>query len=185
MVNELGENSHHRKSIRLLGYDYSEPGGYFITISTFQHIELFGIIIGQAIQLNPYGIIAQEEWLRTTEIRPGIVLDEFVFMPDHMHAIILIIDPDVGAHSCAPLQKQLNSPPKQNSRLYRPPKSLGSLVAGYKSKVTSRINALRNTLGETVWQRNYYEHIIRSEKELDDIRLYIQGNPVARGERYS
>jgi putative transposase len=106
VINGFGENLHHRKSIRFSGYDYSEPGGYFITISTFQHIELFGKIIGQAMQLNPFGIIVQEEWLHTPEIRLGITLDEFVFMPDHMHAIVLINDPDVGAHSCAPLQEQ-------------------------------------------------------------------------------
>lgn len=182
MEKEASEPSNHRKSIRLDGYDYSQPGGYFITINTYQHIELFGEITEQGMRLNNFGHIVQEEWLQTEIIRPAIILDEFVIMPDHMHAILFITENDnasvVGAHSCAPL-------PEYNQILIRPPRSLGSIISGYKSKVTSRINALRGTPGEPVSQRNYYEHIIRSEKELDDIRIYIQGNPDAWGERFA
>jgi putative transposase len=194
MVNELDEPFHHRKSIRLSGYDYSDPGVYFLTITTYQRLEIFGKFTDSGLKLNSLGEIAHEEWLITPNIRHEITLDEFVIMPDHMHAILFIneivnfqsngdISFYVGAHGRAPLQDpdQMPLQEQQNSRLYRPPRSLGSLVAGYKSKVTSRINALRSTPGEPVWQRNYYEHIVRSEKELDDIRLYIQGNPETWG----
>ncbi len=196
MSNKPESETHHRKTIRLSGYDYSEPGAYFITIATYHRMEIFGKFVSSEMQLNSLGEIARDEWLITPNIRHEITLDEFVIMPDHMHAILFIneivdlsVNDDlpfvVGAHGRAPLQDP-DRTPTQNiacAPLYRARRSLGSLVSGYKSKVTYRINAFRGTPGEPVWQRNYYEHIIRSEKEFDNIRLYIHGNLDACGER--
>ena len=179
---------HQRRSIRLQGYDYASPGGYYITLLAHQRICLFGDIRdGQSI-LNPFGEIVLEEWLRTPEIRPEIILDEYVIMPNHLHAILFITDhtPPVRAHGSAPHgsappvrvdgSPPHGSPPQPPPQ--RPPKSLASLIAGYKSIVTKRINLLRNTPGAPVWQRNYYEHIIRDEQDLNRIRAYIRNNPL-------
>jgi len=122
------------------------------------------------------GDIVAEEWRRTADVRPNVQLDEFVVMPNHVHGIIWIIANDdttvgatrrvvVGVHGRAPL-------------LHRPPKSLGAMIAGFKSVVTTRINAARETPGMLVWQRNYHERIIRNERELHAVRQCIQDKPI-------
>ena len=109
-------------------------------------------------------------------IRPSVYLDEFVVMPNHFHAIIFlpsIADANdvVGAHGCAPSGGE--------SSLSRTPKSLGALIAGFKSTVTKQINVLRAAPCTPVWQRNYYEHIVRDENALQRIREYIANNPAS------
>lgn len=170
---------HDRKSIRLPEYDYSSGGGYFITLCCHQKQPLFGQIVDEDVLLSRFGEIVKEEWIKTEQIRPGVQLDEFIIMPDHFHAILFFSESlnehAVGAHSCAPLQQHIA--PQQHGIQFRQPRSLGSLVAGFKSAVTTRINILHQTPGEKVWQRNYYEYIIRDEKDLEDIREYILNNP--------
>ena len=161
---------HHRRSIRLKGYDYSQAGAYFVTICTYDRVCLFGEIVDGEMVLNDSGRIVVNEWARTAQIRDEIELDEFVVMPNHVHGIIWIVGQHdipkivVGAHRGAPL--------------HRAPRSLGSLIAGFKSTITKRINQDRGTPGAPVWQRNYYEHIIRDEESLNRIRQYIAGNPL-------
>ncbi len=161
---------HHRRSIRLPGYDYSSPGGYFLTITTFSREPIFGSIIDGEMVLSPFGAIAQEEWLKTPIIRKEIELGNFAIMPDHIHMVFWIRDdqtaPSVGASGRTPLPFRLH------------PRSVGALVAGYKSVVTKRINQERDTAGLPVWQRNYYEHIIRDDKDLIVINRYIENNPL-------
>jgi REP element-mobilizing transposase RayT len=142
---------------------------YFVTLVSYQREELFGAIKNGDLELNIFGEIAREEWLRSPVIRPYVRLDAFQIMPNHLHGIVLFMKPDavVGAHSRAPLRDE--SP--------RKPRSLGSFVSGYKSAVTARINALRDDAGCPVWQRNYHERIIRSTKELVAVRRYIEANP--------
>ena len=174
----MGNDSkkHHRRSIRLPGYDYTSPGAYFVTICAHKGELLFGEVVEDHVALNEYGQIAHEEWLASEQIRQEIEMDVFVIMPNHLHGIVWIRDMDdepegrmrcVGAHEkahgCAPLR--------------RPPRSLGSFMAGYKSAVTARINRMRGTPGTPVWQRNYWEHIIRDDVSLNEIRAYIQDNP--------
>lgn len=158
-----------RRSIRLKGYDYSRPGAYFLTMCTAERGCLFGVIADDAMSLNACGDIAAEEWLRSGEIRREIGLDAFVVMPNHVHGVVFInvgAIVDVGATGRSPVQ---HAGP--------PPRSLGAFVAGYKSAVTVRINRVRDTPGAPVWQRNYYEHIIRDEAALERIRRYIAENP--------
>ena len=168
-----------RRSLRLPHYDYTEAGAYFVTICAWQREHLFGEIVGGVMQLNTFGQIAHNEWLRTPIVRPEITLDEWVIMPNHLHGIIVIndvpTDDHVGAHGRAPLPDI--HPQNSASMLYRPPRSLGSLIAGYKSIATKRINAMRGTPRHPVWQRNYYEHIVRSEHAIAAIRCYIIDNP--------
>ena len=147
-----------RRSIRLLNYDYSQPGAYFVIICTYMRECLFGHIEDGVIYYTIFGEIVQQEWSRSEEIRSEIQLDLFVVMPNHLHGIIVITHSDgiVEAHGRAPLR--------------RSPRSLGSFIAGFESIVTRRINQIRGTPGSPVWQRNYYEHVIRSEDELQRIR---------------
>jgi putative transposase len=125
------------------------------------------------MRLNEWGAIARAEWLKTASIRREIALDEFVVMPNHVHAIVIIMADGngfAGATGRSPLRPgQPNGPPK---------KPLPSLIAGYKSSVTIRINRIRGAPGQPVWQRNHCEHIIRDEHGLSQIREYIRKNPV-------
>lgn len=155
----------HRRSIRLAGYDYSSEGVYFITICTHEREPLFGKIVDGQMHLNPLGHIVEIEWLRSPQIRSEIELDEYSIMPNHFHAIF-IINPPLGVQPDAPTQ-----------RPGPPPKSVGSFIAGFKSSVTKQINLLRHTPGLPVWQRNYYEHIITTKHEYDNIAEYIVTNP--------
>ncbi|MGP1382228.1 MAG: transposase [Thainema sp.] len=186
-------DKHHRRSIRLNGYDYSSPGAYFITICTHQRECLFGDIVDGKMQLDSLGQIVAEEWLRSQNIRQEINLDAWVIMPNHIHGIVFIQDKTsqqvsdnssqvsnqpqnpVGANGHSPLQN--GHSPIQHVTPFMRPRSLSSFITGFKSTATKRINLLRNTPRTPVWQRNYYEHIIRNKESLEQIRYYIQTNP--------
>ncbi len=162
---------HHRRSIRLPGYDYSQSGSYFITICTHNRECLFGEIVNNEMVLNEYGNIVKNCWIETKIIRPGIQLDEFVVMPNHFHGIIVITDEyrkNVGAYCDTPLHE---------NRFHSPSRTIGSIVRGFKSQTTKQINQIRQTPGMPVWQRNYYEHIVRDKMDLHRIRQYIMDNP--------
>ena len=169
--------NYHRHSIRLPGHDYSQEGAYYITICTYNRQNLFGEIVNNEMILNEYGEIVRYEWYYSVHIRNEIELfeNEFIVMPNHIHGIVRIID-NVGATgwsptSWSPLQQQLGRPHGPLK------KSLSSFVAGFKSSVTKQINQIRQTPGIPVWQRNYYEHIIRDTDDLSRIRHYIANNP--------
>ncbi|HOO14890.1 MAG TPA: hypothetical protein PKU90_02960 [Candidatus Paceibacterota bacterium] len=159
-------DKHHRRSIRLQGYDYSQPGIYFITLCTQNRECLFGEILNGEMRLNEFGKIAHQCWLEMPHHFPHIQLDEFVVMPDHIHGII-VLNNIVGAKKFSPLQ---NITPFRS-----PSKTIGSIIRGFKIGVTKGFR--QNTDIYVVWQRNYYEHIIRNEVELNRIRQYIIDNP--------
>jgi len=170
---------HRRRSIRLKGYNYSQAGAYFITICTQERECLFGQVIEGVMQLNEYGWIVHDEWVRTADVRPNVELDLFVVMPNHLHIIVVIHSHDCGRGvlqyaptSCA------GTTENQTSRLRSPSQTIGAIVRGFKSASTKRINELRKTPGAAVWQRNYFEHIIRDEESLHHIRQYIVENPL-------
>jgi len=175
---------HHRRSIRLKNYDYSRSGAYFVTICTHDRECLFGKIVDNEMILNDYGKIVYEEWFLSTKIRNEIVLyeNEFVVMPNHIHGIVWVnsnvmdVANNVGATGRSPLQN--DHLPYQGKPHGPKNKSLSSFIAGYKSSVTKRINQIRQTHSIPVWQRNYYEHIIRNEIELNKIREYVLNNPL-------
>jgi len=197
-------SSKHRRSIRLRGYDYTQPGAYFVTICTHDREHLFGEVIDGEMRVNEFGQIVQEEWFRTAQVRPYVQLqpDEFVVMPNHVHGIIWIVDDDatdaraqrsiVGAQRSIvgaqrrPVVGAQRRPVVGAQRRCAPtadvphvvPGSLGAIVRAIKSAITKRINILRNTPGASVWQRNYWEHIIRTERALQAIRRYIRDNPL-------
>ncbi len=181
-------NIHHRRSIRLKGYDYSQTGMYFITICTQNRECIFGEIVndGNGMKicvLNEYGKIAEKEWIKTAEIRPDVRIDTFVIMPNHLHGIIRIIADSVGAYCNTPRQEELRAEVPYASLFKSPSKNIGAIVRGYKASVTKQINILRNQPGVPVWQRNYYEHIIRDEESYSRISEYIKYNPLKWNQR--
>ena len=162
-----------RQSQRLPHYDYSQAGAYFVTICSHNRAVIFGKVIEDSVKLSPVGEIVKDVW---EEIPPHFVqveLDGFVVMPNHMHGIIWIKEDSsirVGAQHAAPL-------PKTN-RLNVKPGSLSAIVRSFKSAATKRINAIGSDACERVWQRNYYEHIIRDDEDLNNHRRYILDNPL-------
>src|SRR5450759_2308319 len=191
-MNNYNPNIHHRKSIRLKGYDYSKVGLYFITICVQDRKCLFGKIVGienfqPKIVLNDAGKIADECWLGIPEHFPNVVLHEHIVMPNHVHGIVELIKTDsspidlvipVGVENFQPLQSPNESPRNEFQKII--PCSVGSIIRGYKIGVTKwfRNNTVRVQHVEPVpiWQRNYYEHIIRDEKSYQRISEYIINN---------
>ena len=161
---------HHRRSIRLKGYDYSQPGAYFVTICVYNRACLFGDVAEGEMRLNAFGEIVHQEWLRTADIRPNVELDAFVVMPNHIHGIIILHDDGRGT---------LQRAPTKTERFGKPtPNSIPTIVRLFKSATTKRVNEMRRTPGVPVWQRNYYEHIIRDDESMNRIREYIAQNPL-------
>jgi REP element-mobilizing transposase RayT len=172
---------HHRRSIRLKNYDYSRAGAYFITICTHNRECLFGQIADGEMVLNNAGRIVSGEWRNTPVLRDNIELDEFFVMPNHIHGILMINQPCGGVLPYAPTNEQSLPDsgvlPYAPTKFQSPSKTIGAIIRGYKSSVTKQINIIRGQPGVPVWQRNYYERVIRDEKELNYIREYIMNNP--------
>ncbi len=163
---------HHRRSIRLPGYDYAQPGAYFVTICAYGGEPLFGEVIDGIMRLNQYGRIAQMCWLDLPRHYPHVMLDEFVVMPTHAHMITVLAGNSVQVETLnegAPTGDQPTALTRHG---------LPEVVRGFKTFSTKRINALRRTPGVPVWQRNYYEHIVRDDYALQAIRKYIRDNPL-------
>ena len=183
-----------RRSVRLHGFDYGTAGAYFITICADERDFLFGDVVDGKMVVNDFGVVVGDEWRRTEYLRSNVVLDEFIIMPNHFHGILFI--KDVGAHCMRPDTVNHSNPNRAHvgaqtrahvgaqtrahvgAPLRRESGTVGSIIAGFKSAVTKRINILRNTPGFKVWQRNYYERVIRTDVELTDTREYIVNNPV-------
>jgi REP element-mobilizing transposase RayT len=131
--------------------------------------------------LNPFGLVVMTEWLRSQQLREEIILDECVVMPDHFHGIVWI-EPErylVGADGRPPLPDDNRPPLPDNDRMRSWSRSLSSLISGFKSSTTKQINILRQTRGAPLWQRGYYDHIVRDEYDLFRIRNYIRHNPLS------
>ena len=170
----LPEKDTRRCSIRLAGYDYSQAGYYFVTVCVNNRELLLGEIKNDCrgtvcCAPNKYGAIVCEEWKKLSQRFPNIELGEFIIMPNHIHMIII-----VGAGSSRPLNVGYGN--GAIGRGDRAP-TLGQIMAYFKYGTTKRINELRNTGIKKFWQRNYYEHIIRDDNDLNRVREYIVNNP--------
>jgi putative transposase len=190
---------HHRRSLRLKGYDYATTGAYFVTVCTQNRACLFGEVVDDAVRLNEYGDIVLMCWEEIPTHFANVALDAFVVMPNHVHGIMMLtagmhaapVTPvasvvpvipvvPIGAQHVAPL-------PARKPHANVQPGSLGAIVRAFKSAVTQRINAARrrgaaccaspSALTSSVWQRNYYEHVIRNEQSLHRLWEYIRDNP--------
>src|SRR3989338_720152 len=167
-------NLPHRRSIRLQGYDYSQAGAYFVTICTQGKECLFGGMENGAVALNEYGCVVRDEWLKAAEFRTEIGGGEFVVMPNHFHGIVIIAEPTVGAIVRAIHESPL---PNQSLRQQRRQMTLSKIIGRFKMLTAKRINEIHQLPGIPVWQRNYYEHVIRNEDDYRQIAEYIAGNP--------
>jgi len=186
---------HHRRSIRLKRYDYTQPGAYFVTIVTQERECSLGEIVHNEMVVSPMGKIVLDTWDWLASQYTYVTLDEFCVMPNHFHGVIVINDAgickgdidtdicrggtdtdmgrgDTGADVC---RGGSRTAPTNTTKT----KPLGRLIGAFKTVSTKRINEMRGTPGATVWQRNYYEHIIRNEDELGRIRTYIAANPAS------
>jgi len=163
---------HHRRSIRLKGYDYTQAGAYFVTLVAQGRECLFGDVAEGEMRLNEHGRVVAEAWEWLAEQYAYVELDEWVVMPNHLHGIIVITD----NHDRGGLGRGGSRTAPADTAAKRKP--LGRLVAAKKTVSAKRINQMRNTPAAPVWQRNYYERIIRNERELDATRQYIFQNPL-------
>ncbi len=185
---------HHRRSIRLKGYDYSRAGAYFVTICTQNRACLFGEIVNGKMILNDAGWMVNIVWDEMQNNYPGVETDEFIIMPNHIHGIIVLVGagpracPDTGPRACPDTgpracpdngQPQITGQPQGVA----PTLSLPDVVHRFKTMTTKRYtdgvkkNGWQPFPGK-LWQRNYYERIIRDENELNNIRQYIRDNPM-------
>ena len=202
---------HHRRSIRLQGYDYSQAGAYYVTIVVHGRECLFGNVVNGVMRLNQFGQIVYRAWFDLPNHYPHVVLGAFCIMPNHAHAIIVLIDgrrggsitndenlQTISISKNAPIANDPETHPyvptndvplqtisiSKNAPIANNPETrpyvrhpLSEIVRAFKSFSAKRINALRKTQGIPVWQRNYYEHIIRNDDEYNRIHLYIESNP--------
>jgi putative transposase len=210
-------NIHHRRSIRLPGYDYAQPGAYFVTICTHERECVLGDIVNGHMRLSDLGDIVARFWLQVPVRFPSVIVDACVTMPNHGHATIIITDTRRGVvatpdptradndagqgretqplrnpvHPGADIRRGVVATPvptpvppcdaavggqgRETQPLRNP--TLGQIVAFYKYQTTKTINRMRDMVGIRFWQRNYWEHVIRNEAEMQRIREYIQTNP--------
>ena len=156
-------------SLRLEGYDYRQAGVYFITICTFQREYLFGQVQAGVMEPSQLGKATFEAWADLPNHYPQVVLDEFCVMPNHMHGIIVLENEytvDVEAGRTDGVARH----------------GLPEIVRAFKSFSARSINSIRKTQGVPVWQRGYYDHIVRNEEDYRRIAAYIQNNPQHWGE---
>ena len=170
---------HHRRSIRLKGWDYTSHGCYFVTIVAHERICWFDTPAVREV--------VEHEWAGLPNRFPTLGLDAFVVMPNHVHFIIWLNPPDVGAQTvvgaqfnCAPTNSTPLSPMGQRFQVHRERPTLGQVVRTFKAATTRRIR--QGHLDGFAWQRNYYERVVRNERELQAIRQYIHDNPACWAE---
>ncbi len=186
-------NFHHRKSIRLKGYDYSRPGLYFITICVQNRACLFGHIENGKMILNHAGQLVENEWLKISQRFPNVRLHQYVVMPNHFHAILQIVtNPPVGAtlvvahDDVVAHDKSAQQTHNRATTRVAPTgknNTLGDMVGAFQSIVTVEyIRGVKNLewkpFNGKLWQRNYWEHIIRNDNSYQRISNYIQNNPL-------
>ena len=197
---------HHRRSLRLAAYNYAAPGAYFITLCSWNRACLFGEIVGGEMRVNEFGRVTSACWDAIPRHFDAVTVDAFVVIPNHVHGVVFIGGQDhiianaqqfgrPAAGSLSTIVRSLKLPAascresskcteakRHDFHFARLPRSkLRGMRSQctFKSAVTKRVNELRNTPALPIWQRNYYEHVIRNDDELTRIREYIANNPLA------
>ena len=167
-----------RKSMRLPAYDYTSSGYYFVTICTRDHQCLFGDVVDGKICSNYIGEMINWHWNRIPLHFSNVELDKFTVMPNHLHGIVIL----VGAKHFNKESIVASNNSKKNASPLRPigttPKSLSSITQNFKTITSRKYNRMKNTKARKLWQRSFYDRIIRNEKELYNIRKYIINNPL-------
>lgn len=187
MSSKFDPTKHHRRSIRLKGYDYSQPGAYYVTIVVWHREFLFGEVVKKEMMLNDLGKIVEWEWNEIPKRLQFIELGAFMVMPNHIHGI-LIFHENVGATRQGLTRVLSGKPPLPHittdgivgSPLPRGPQraSLSAIMSQFKSRVTKRLWKIPSLKATPIWQRNYWEHIIRNEQDLQNKTDYIEANPM-------
>lgn len=180
---------HARRSVRLRDYDYTQPGAYFVTICAADKQCVFGSVNDGHVTLNNSGRSVEECWLAIPQHFPLARLDAHIVMPNHLHGVIVIshelVNPDLRGEAFV---REISEYQQTEEQMLRPyaldnhplgtvPGSVGAIVQNFKSVSTRKINKASGGAGVSVWQRNYYEHVIRDQRSLDDVRQYILANP--------
>ncbi len=150
-------------STRLSYYDYSQQGAYFVTICCHNRLRLLGKVKDDHVCLSTVGAIASDCWAQIGEHFPCVIVDEFVIMPNHVHGVLLIDQQERG--------EQTGATERQTS-------SLSIAVRSYKSAVTRAARLALLPAQAMVWQAGFYEHVIRDQRDLDRVRMYIRNNPL-------
>ena len=156
----MSADKRQRRSLRLRGYDYAAPGWYYVSICTQSRACLFGDIANGEMCLNENGRSVETAWEGLPDHYPRVRLDAWVIMPNHVHGILALVEAGFKPASMSTVRH-----------------GLPEIVRAFKTFSARRINAVRGTPGTSVWQRNYYEHIIRDDADLNRIRQYIWDNP--------
>src|SRR5215207_7520446 len=179
MPSKFDPKKHHRRSIRLQEYDYAQPGAYYVTIVAWHREFLFGEVVNKEMVLSNFGLVARQQWEKSPKRFPNIELGVFVIMPNHMHGIIVITDGRGTAGNPNDLDDESFRRAPTREGFQKPVKdSIPTIIRSYKSAVAYRINLMRRTQGIPVWQRNYWEHIIRNHQDLQNKTDYIEANPM-------
>ncbi|WP_208123161.1 transposase [Cysteiniphilum halobium] len=169
----MSSREQNRHSIRLSGYDYSQEGMYFVTTCTQDRACLFGDIVNGKMILNELGDIVRSEWLKIEAIWSNVKCDAFVVMPNHFHGVVVITN-TVGAIHELPLHElPLQMTIKQRRNMLLP-----KIIGRFKMQVSKQVNLVRGMPGQKLWQRNYYEHVVRDEDDYLRIYEYIDNNPL-------
>ena len=156
---------HHRRSIRLKGYDYTSPGAYFVTVCAATRGHVYGSVVDGDVVLNAIGKIIANAWRSLPKYFPYLSLDIYVLMPDHLHGIIMLHD---GIPATIPMTGKARG---------TAPGSLPAVMQNFKAVSTRRVNQACRTAGQRLWQEDYYEHIVRDANDMERIRQYIATNP--------
>ncbi len=171
---EFDNGSKKRRSIRLPEYDYGQAGAYFITVAAYHRKCVFGDIVNGEVRLSKMGVIVKTAWQELPAHFPNVINDEYVIMPNHLHGIIRIETDIVGARHASPLRECVkNSGPRGTA-----PLSLGAIIGSFKSAASKRIHEIQGFEHFHLWQRNYYEHVIRDERDYERVLEYIRSNPM-------
>ena len=169
MKSRYDPDRHHRRSVRLRGWDYGRPGAYFVTVCTAQRQHLFGEVVAAKMQLSACGRLVDVVWRRNVARMPHVDLDAFQVMPNHIHPILRIGDREEAESDRATRPAGRSLGPASGE--------LGAIVGNLKAVCTRRINRMLQLQGASVWQRSYWEHIIRDADEFARIRDYVLTNP--------
>lgn len=162
-------NKFNRKSIRLPKHDYTQEGAYYVTLVTHNRKCLFAHVIQGQVHLTLLGVVVDDVWQSIPAHFPHVSLGAFVIMPNHIHGILMIDDPLRVQHTVRQNIEQFGKPVMG---------SIPTIIRSVKSEATRRVNLIQGTPGEKLWQRNYFEHIIRDEKDHQAIYDYIIANPL-------